>query len=59
MARDSYSMNSSTSADAEYLHSVVETIVDGIITVDEAGMICSFNRAAENIFGYHSSEIVG
>ena len=59
MARDSYSMNSSTSADAEYLRSVVETIVDGIITVDDAGMICSFNRAAENIFGYHSSEIVG
>lgn len=38
---------------------IVENAADGIMTVDETGRIESFNRAAEAMFGYQESEIVG
>ncbi len=39
--------------------SVVNHVVDGIISIDEAGIVQSFNPAAERIFGYARSEVVG
>lgn len=41
------------------ISAVLETVVDGIITIDNQGNIESFNRAAEKIFGYSSTEITG
>lgn len=41
------------------LRSVVQNAVDGIITIDAQGLIESFNPAAEKIFGYSASEIIG
>lgn len=38
---------------------ILETTVDGIITIDEEGLILSFNRAASEIFGYAEGEILG
>ena len=43
----------------ERLQSVMDHVVDGILTVDETGTVASFNRAAESIFGYTAAEIVG
>lgn len=37
----------------------METAVDAIVTVDEAGIIRSFNRAAERLFGYAASHAIG
>ena len=34
------------------LKAVIETVVDGIITIDARGVIHCFNPAAERIFGY-------
>jgi PAS domain S-box-containing protein len=34
-------------------------VVYGVITIDEYGLIESFNIAAEKIFGYHADEIIG
>jgi PAS domain S-box-containing protein len=38
---------------------VLDAAVDGIITIDEHGTVKSFNRAAEQIFGYTSDEVIG
>ncbi len=38
---------------------ILETTVDGIVTVDEGGIIRSFNQAAERIFGYAADEVLG
>jgi PAS domain S-box-containing protein len=39
--------------------SILETTVDGVITIDERGRIESFNAAAEDIFGYDAEEVKG
>ncbi|MCM3881983.1 MAG: PAS domain S-box protein [Vicinamibacterales bacterium] len=43
----------------EHLRSIVESAVDGIIVIDEHGMIQEFNRSAERLFGYKLSEVIG
>jgi len=41
------------------LHAIIETSPDGLITIDEAGLILSFNPAAESMFGYQADEVIG
>jgi PAS domain S-box-containing protein len=38
---------------------VLETTVDGIITIDEQGIVESFNLAAERMYGYTAREVIG
>ena len=48
------------SAEAEErMRSVVNHVVDGIITIDDQGTITTFNPAAERIFGYAAQEVLG
>jgi len=38
---------------------ILENTVEGIVTTDEKGIIQSFNKAAEKIFGYRAEEAIG
>ncbi|HIJ63955.1 MAG TPA: diguanylate cyclase [Rhodospirillaceae bacterium] len=41
------------------LEGILNTVADGIITLDEHGTIQTFNPAAEGIFGFSRTEMVG
>ncbi len=41
------------------LRAIIETSPDGLITIQEEGIIQSFNSAAERLFGYAAAEVVG
>ncbi|OQP87357.1 hypothetical protein BTR14_05300 [Rhizobium rhizosphaerae] len=41
------------------LVAIIETAMDGFITIDERGTILSINTACERIFGYSAAEMLG
>jgi two-component system, LuxR family, sensor kinase FixL len=41
------------------LRAILDTAVDAFITINERGLIESFNPAAERLFGYAAAEVVG
>jgi len=46
-------------ASHELVHAIVENSPNGIITIDEDGLIQSFNPTAESLFGYEPFEVIG
>src|SRR5688500_19610221 len=44
---------------AERLRAILDNASDEIITVDEDGLVLSFNRAAEGLYGYTEAEMNG
>jgi len=55
--------HSETLAALQEARSLIKTILDntldGIIGIDEFGVIVSFNRAAEDLFGFVAAEVIG
>ena len=41
------------------LRGILETVADAILTINERGKVLSFNKAAENTFGYAAAEVIG
>lgn len=41
------------------VEAILETAVEGIVTIDERGRVDSFNRAAEKMFGFAAAEVLG
>ena len=42
-----------------HLRSILETIPDAMIVIDEAGLVQSFSHAAERLFGWRTDEVIG
>ncbi len=45
--------------DSELLQALVDNAVDGIMAIDDAGIVCLMNPAAERLFGYKAQAVVG
>ncbi|MCF2948244.1 PAS domain-containing sensor histidine kinase [Paraglaciecola aquimarina] len=49
----------SSNAHSSRLEAVLNTVIDGIITINNRGLIQSFNPSAVRIFGYSPEEVIG
>lgn len=56
--RSSASRGKSRETEAR-LQAIIDNVLDGIITIDEHGIVETFNPAAEKIFGYQAEEVIG
>ena len=43
----------------QYLAGIVNNVVDGVIAIDDRGMVKTLNPAAERLFGYTAEEVIG
>ena len=59
LLKDSERLRHIIEEDRAKSHAILETAVDGIITIDEKGTVQSINRAAEGMFGYAAEEVIG
>ncbi|TIT74941.1 MAG: PAS domain S-box protein, partial [Mesorhizobium sp.] len=51
--------NASLQLREDHLRSILATVPDAMIVIDESGLIQSFSAAAETLFGYKSAEVIG
>lgn len=57
--RDRKQAQQTLEENARHAHAVLDNIIDGIITVDERGLVKSFNPAAERMFAWSQAQVVG
>ncbi|CAA7627305.1 diguanylate cyclase [Magnetospirillum sp. SS-4] len=43
----------------QWLEGIINTVADGIVTVDKNGIVQTFNPAAERIFDFKADEVIG
>jgi two-component system sensor kinase FixL len=55
---DQPALNGPAEAEA-HLRSILATVPDAMVVIDEAGSILSFSAAAEKMFGYSEDDVVG
>ncbi|MDP3497276.1 MAG: PAS domain S-box protein [Candidatus Nitrotoga sp.] len=56
---EEYAVQAALRDSATRIETIIDTVADGIITIDERGIIETVNRAVERIFGYASTETIG
>lgn len=56
---DEAAIRASIETREQHLQSILATVPDAMIIIDEAGSITSFSAAAERLFGYQEAELIG
>jgi two-component system, LuxR family, sensor kinase FixL len=54
-----FERNQDLEAREAHLRSILDTVPDAMIVIDERGLIQSFSSAAERLFGYGADEVIG
>ena len=44
---------------ANHTAAILDNVIDAVIAIDENGLMTSYNRAAERMFGYAADEVIG
>lgn len=57
--REAAAINRDLIARETHLSSILDTVPDAMIVIDEAGVIQSFSSAAERLFGWSAAEAIG
>lgn len=57
--RELTSVRNSLNTEKLYLSTILDTMMQGVITIDCRGTILTFSKWAETLFGYKAEEIVG
>lgn len=57
--RDAAAINRDLASREAHLRSILDTVPDAMVVIDERGLIQSFSSAAERLFGWASAEIIG
>ena len=57
--RDADARNRALEAREAHLTSILDTVPDAMVVIDERGIMRSFSTAAERLFGYGAAEVVG
>ncbi|HLK83161.1 MAG TPA: PAS domain S-box protein [Xanthobacteraceae bacterium] len=52
-------MRQHAAAREAHLQSILDTVPDAMIVIDERGLMQSFSSAAERLFGYSAAEVIG
>jgi len=59
-ARAAVSSNAeAAAARAAHLNSILDTVPEAMVVIDERGVMQSFSSAAERLFGYRAAEVIG
>jgi two-component system sensor kinase FixL len=56
---DDASESEATARESALLRSILETVPDAMIVIDHQGVVQSFSKAAERLFGYSPAEVLG
>ena len=57
--RESEEANADIAGREAHLRSILETVPDAMVVIDEAGLIRDFSHAAERLFGWSAAEVTG
>lgn len=58
-AHDLTGMANDLRAREAHLNSILETVPDAMVVINEAGVVQSFSKTAERLFGYRAREVIG
>jgi PAS domain S-box-containing protein len=48
-----------TQINTQKLESILDNVFEGIVSINASGTVASFNKSAEEIFGYDASDVIG